>query len=724
MARRTAHKTCNLCEATCGLLIDVEDNRVVAIRPDLDDPISRGHMCAKAMALKEVQEDPDRLRRPVRRSSEGWEEVAWEEALEEVAENIVRIQRRDGHDAVGSYLGNPGAHNFGTVAYLTLLTQALSTRNRYTASSVDQNPKHASSLFLFGNVFTIAIPDIDRTDFLLMLGANPVVSNGSLMTAPGFRRRVREMQGRGGRLVVVDPRRTETAAIADEHVFIRPGGDALLLAALVHTVLDEELGRVAEYAERLIGEGALRDAVAPFSPEAVEARLGIPARRVRQLARDFATAPRAVCYGRVGTSLNPYGTLANWLVDVLNIVTGNLDRPGGAMFPTPAVDLAALLELRKGKQPEPAIGWHTRVRGAPAFNGEQPSACLAEEMLTPGRGRIRAMIISNGNPVLSTPNGREVERGLEDLEYCAAVDFYINETTRHANMILPPTWSLEHDNYEVIFHLFAVHDSAKYSPPVLEPEAGTLREWEILVELSLRILEKRSEKRHVRLGWRTLRRAKRLFPPKRALDWMLRAGPYGDGFRPWRRGLRVKDLVARPKGVDLGPLKPSLDRVLRTENQRIDLGHATMMSELERLGRDESAPGRRDDGLVLIGRRDLRTNNSWLHNVPVGVKGRDRCTLLMHSADAKERELEDRQTVRIRSRVGEVVARLEVTDDMLAGVVSLPHGWGHHRSGTRLRVAEAHPGVSLNDLTDDQWLEPVVGNAILNGVPVRVDGVD
>ncbi len=720
MARETRHKTCNLCEAGCGLLVDVEDNRVVRIRADDGDPVSRGYMCPKAIALQEVQEDPDRLRRPVRRTESGWQEISWEEALDEVAENLARIQLRDGNDAVGMYLGNPGAHNFGTVAYITFLRKALKTRNNYTASSCDQNPKHASSLYLFGNVFKIAIPDIDHTDFLLMLGANPVVSNGSLMTAPGIRRHLRELKERGGRFVVVDPRRTATAALADEHLFIRPGADGLLLAALVHVVLEEKLGRESHFEDRIDGVDGLRAALAPFTPEVVAAGLGIPADRIRKLARDFASARRAVCYGRVGTSQHPFATLANWLVDVLNIVTGNLDRSGGALHTTPAVDLASLVEMipDDGSKGD----WKTRVRGAPSFNGEQPAACMAEEILTPGSGQIRGMLTTAGNPVLSTPNGRELDRAFESLEYCAAIDLYRNETTRHANVILPPTWSLEHDNYEIVFHQFAIHNHAKYTPPVLAPEPGALREWEILIELGMRIAEKKAG-RISRLVFRQVRRMRGFFHTRRVLDWMIRLGPHGDGFRPWRKGLRVADLVAEPQGVDLGPLKPSLVAWLEARDGRVDLAHPKMIAELGRLTSEQIA-AEPEDGLVLIGRRDVRTNNSWLHNAPLSVKGRDRCTLIMHPEDARERELTSTEPVRIRSRVGEVVAQLEVSEEIMPGVVSLPHGWGHHsRSGMQIVVAEANARASVNDLTDEQRIEPVVGNAILNGVPVEVEAV-
>jgi len=555
----SAFKTCNLCEACCGLVIDVEDNRVVRVRADDEDPISRGHICPKAIGLREVQEDPDRLRRPVRREGGRWREVSWDAALDEVASRLAEIQLRDGDDAVGMYLGNPGAHNFGTVAYLAPLRRALATRNQYTASSCDQNPKHASSLYLFGNVFKIAVPDIDHTEFLLMLGANPVISNGSLMTAPGIRRRLRLLKERGGRFVVVDPRRTATAALADEHLFIRPGSDAFLLASLVRVLLAEGrapgLSDAGHLASRADGRSELERLLAPFEPEAVAERVGIPADRIRRLALDFASARSAVCYARVGIALNPFATLANWLVDVLNLVSGNLDRPGGALHATPAVDLAELVERMPGGGERE---WKTRVRGAPTFNGEQPSACMAEEMLTPGDGQLRGMLTVAGNPVLSTPNGRGLDRAFEGLEFYAAVDIYRNETTRHANIILPPTWSLEHENYEIVFHQFAVHNSAKYSPPVLERDPEALCEWEILVELALRIAEKKARHAPARVAFRALRAVRGFFHPTRLLDWMLRLGPHGDGFRPWRKGLRVADLVAEPRGVDLGPLRPSL----------------------------------------------------------------------------------------------------------------------------------------------------------------------
>lgn len=709
---RTAHKTCNLCEATCGLLIDVKDNQVQAIRADREDPFSRGHICPKAFALKEIHEDPDRLRFPVKRTpSGGFERISWEQAFHEAALGIARVQQEHGRDALASYYGNPAGHNLGTMLYLLPFLQTLGTRNRYAVGSVDQNPRLAASLFLYGSSTTVPVPDIDRTHFMLMLGANPLASNGSAMTAPDVRGRLRALRQRGGRLVVVDPRRTETARHADEHMAIRPGLDGLLMAALVHTVIEEQLIERSPAFDRVVGLEALRAALRPLSPEAVAQRLQMSAVRIRQLAQDFAAAPSAVCYGRVGTCLHPHGTLVSWLIDVLNLLTGNLDSPGGAMFTTPAVDPAPLVVRMAGGGH--SARFHSRVRGLPELNDELPVACLAEEITTEGQGQVRGLVTIAGNPVLSTPNGSQLDRALAQLEHYVAVDIYINETTRHADLILPPAWSLEADNYQLVFHLVAVRNTAKFSPRVVEPEPGMLEDWQILSELSQSIERARNPGPYTEVRTELMQR---LSPsPRTALDALLRAGPYGDQFVPWRRGLRLDDLLEQPSGVDLGPLQRRLKHVVYTPDGELNLGHEKMLAELSRI-----TAHRPEDGLVLIGRRQLRSNNSWLHNAPSMVSGRPRCTLLMHPDDAAQKGLKDGDTARVESRVGQVEVPVAVSDEVMPGVVSLPHGWGHHRPGARLRVAEQQPGVSLNDLTDEQRVEPVTGNAILNGTPVEV----
>ncbi len=723
MNARTVHKTCNLCEAMCGLVIDVEGDRCSRIRGDEQDPISRGHICPKAVALEEIQHDPDRLRAPMRRTKEGWKAISWEDALDEAATRIADIQRKAGDDACALYLGNPGAHNFGLLMYLAVLNAGLATSNHYSASSLDQNPKHASSYFLFGNILNIPIPDIDRTDFALILGANPAVSNGSLFTVPGFRARARALRERGGRMVVIDPRRSETAQLADEHIFIRPGGDVLLLAGLLHTIFDEELLRDSPAMASVRGLRELEDAMSLLSPERIEEALGIEAAKVRSLAREFAAARRAVCYGRCGTTMTSFGTLNSWLIDVLNLLTGNLDQPGGAMFPTPAADLASLQRMR-GR-----TGSHdnarSRVRGAPEFNGEFPTACLAEEITTPGAGQIRALVTVAGNPVLSAPNARSLDRAIEGLDFYVALDFYINETTRHADIILPPTWSLEHDNYEVLFHGFAVRNTAKYSARVLEPGPGALDEWRILSGIALRLFEYKAGSPIKRSFYRLLRRADVLPRPRRLLDWLLRIGPYGDHFRPWRKGLRLRDLEASPHGVDLGALIPSLDRILCTEDGRIALDHPIFLAEISRLEQELREGGCNAEGsMLLIGRRSQISNNSWFGNTRVTSRGGERCELLMHPIDAARLGIENKDGARVSSRAGSLEVPVQISDEVMQGVVSLPHGWGHDLPGVEMRVALSIPGANCNELTDDQPLESVVGNAILNGVPVEVSALE
>jgi anaerobic selenocysteine-containing dehydrogenase len=481
----THYRTCHLCEAMCGIAITVEDGRIQSILGDADDPFSRGHICPKAVALQDVHDDPGRLRHPVRRTANGWQRLSWEEAFDEAARRIHAVQRQHGRDAVALYLGNPNVHNHGSLLFGGLLTRALRTRNRFSATSVDQLPHHVAAHAMYGHQLLLPIPDIDRTRFLLVLGANPVVSNGSLMTAPGVARRLKDIRARGGRVVVVDPRRTETAAIADEHLFIRPGTDVLLLLALLRTLFAENRvapGRLGAFTD---GIEVLARSVAPFTPERVAPATGVPAERTRALAREFAASAPAVCYGRVGVSTQAFGGLCQWLIQALNIVTGNLDQPGGAMFTTPAFDLVDLTARRR--QHGHFATRRSRVRQLPSFGGEFPVSALAEEILTPGAGQVRGLVTSAGNPVLSTPNGRQLDRALAGLDAMVAIDFYVNETTRHAHLILPPTFALEHDHYDVVFHVLAIRNTAKYSPPLFAPAAGARHDWQIMLELSTRL---------------------------------------------------------------------------------------------------------------------------------------------------------------------------------------------------------------------------------------------
>ncbi len=705
---RVHHRACNLCEAMCGLRIEVEGDAIRSIRGDPDDPFSKGFLCPKATALEDVHLDPDRQKHPLRRTGEAWARIGWDEALDAVADRIADIQARHGSDAVAIYLGNPNVHSLGALTHGVPFIRALRTHNRYSATSVDQLPHHLAATTMFGHMLLLPVPDIDRTAFFLALGANPLASNGSMMTAPGMPIRLKALKARGGRLVVVDPRRTETAEVADTHLFIRPGTDALLVAALVRAVLEEKLERPGRLAEFMDGLEQVRTAVAPFAPERVTGPTGISAEQIRTLAREFARAESAVAYGRVGLSTQAYGGVAQWLLQVLNAITGNLDRPGGALFTRPAVNPMGLT---------PRGGYarhHTRVRKLPSFGGEFPVAALAEEILTDGPGRIRALVVVGGNPVLSSPNGAQLERALGTLDFMVAVDPYLNETTRHAHVLLPPTTALEREHYDVVFHLLAVRNTAKWSPALFRPAPGAKHDWEILQALTRRLKSRGSSRllRPIRAV------VDRLATPRRLIDFALRTGPYG--MRSPHR-LSVGKLERHPHGLDLGPLEPSMPGRLMTPGKRIQLAPELLVRDLARVESELLvSPPARNGELLLIGRRDLRSNNSWMHNSQRLVKGPERCTLLMHPDDARARGLSTGQTVQIRSRVGSVPVRLELTDAVMPGVVSLPHGWGHGRPGVQLRVASTHAGVSLNDLTDDRAVDALLGTAAFSGTPVHV----
>ncbi|WP_405069621.1 molybdopterin-dependent oxidoreductase [Kribbella sp. NBC_01510] len=694
MATTVRRTSCNLCEAICGVLVTVEDGRVTDIRGDESDPLSRGHICPKAVALRDLQEDPDRLTTPVRRTPDGWQELGWEAAYELVVGRLTEIQREHGRDSVGVYLGNPNVHSLGALTHLPTMIRQLRTRNRFSATSIDQLPHMLASYLLYGHQLMVAVPDIDRTSHLLMLGANPLASNGSMMTAPGFGRRLKELRKRGGKVVVIDPRRTETAAVADEHYFIRPGTDAAFLLALIHQLIEDGHARPASYVD---GFEAVEAAVEPWTPERAAGMTGIDAEVIRRIAREFGTADRAACYGRVGVSTQQFGAICQWAIQVLNIITGNLDRPGGTMFPRPAVN--ALLGLGRGH-----LGlWKSRVRGLPEFGGELPVSTMAEEILTPGDGRIRAMVTVAGNPVLSTPNGRRLDEAFGTLDFMVAVDPYINETTRHADVILPPAPPLERDHYDVIFHQLAVRNTSRWNDAVLPKPPQARHDWEIFRDLGLGLV------RRTPMSRRKVEMMARLrLSPRRIVDLGLRIGPYRLSLRKLRRS---------PGGVDLGPLQPALPGALHHKTKRIDLAQRMILDDLPRL---EALATGSDGELLLIGRRHLRSNNSWMHNSARLVKGKPRHQLLMNPEDLAKRDLADGQLVTVTSAAGSVTVEVAASNDMMPGVVSLPHGFGHGRPGTHLSVANQVPGPSANDVTDADFTDPVAGTAALNGVPVTV----
>ncbi len=743
MGPTTAFRTCPLCEATCGLEIKLEGEQIVSIRGDRDDVFSHGFICPKGSALRALHEDPDRVRTPLIRDGDDFREGTWDEAFALIAARLGPILAAD-RNSVAVYLGNPNAHNLSNLLYLKVLTRALSTRNVYSASTVDQFPKQMASALMFGTGTSVPVPDVDRTDFLLMLGANPLASNGSLMTAPDMRGRLRALRARGGKLVVIDPRRTRTAQEADEHHFIRPGTDALLLFALANVLFEEGLADPGERIGQLCtGLDEVRELSEPFTPEAVAPVCGIDAAHIRRLALELAAAPTAAVYGRIGTCTQEFGGLTSWLLDVLNVLTGNLDRPGGAMFPLAAAG-APNAAGEPGKGRGARFGrFASRVRGLGEIFGELPVVCLSEEIETPGEGQVRALITISGNPVLSTPNSDRLRSAIEDLDFMVSLDVYVNETTRHADVILPAPSPLRRGHYDLALYQFAVRNVANYSPPVLPAEPGLPDEWVTLLRLAGVAAGMGPDADVVAFDdgvARTLVDRELVTPgspiagmsaddvmaeleprvgPERLLDLMLRAGPYGDGFgsRP-EGGLSLAALEAAPHGIDLGALEPRLPSALRTPSGQIELAPEVLVADVPRLRAALERPV--SDGPVLVGRRHLRSNNSWMHNLPVLVKGKPRCTLHVHPSDAERYGLTDGEFARLRSRTGTVDAEVEVTDEVMPGVVSLPHGWGHDVPEAQMSVAAAHAGANSNLLADELLIDAVSGNAVLNGIPVEI----
>lgn len=706
----TRHGVCNLCEAICGLTFQVQGNRIISVKGNEADPLSRGHICPKAVALKDLHEDPDRLRQPMRRVGTQWHPISWDQALDLVVEGLAKVREQHGSHAVAVYQGNPSIHNWGNVTHGHLFFNQLKTRHRFSATSVDQLPHHLAAYWLYGHQFMLPIPDIDRTQYMLVLGANPMASNGSLMTAPDMRTRLKALRERGGKLVVLDPRETETATLADEHLAILPGTDAAWLLSVIHTILHEGLARPGAWEPLLKGMDALQAAVQDFSPEATAQHTGIDAATTRRLTRELAQAPSSVVYGRMGVSTQEHGVICQWAIQVINLLLGQVDHEGGALLTSPALNLITAGLMGKGHYNV----WQSRVRGAPEFGGELPSSVMAEEMLTPGPGQIRALVTSCGNPVLSTPNGTQLDVALQGLDFMVSIDFYINETSRHADVILPPTCFVEHDHYDLVFLHLAVRNVARYSGPIVEAPPEAWHDWQIYSELAQRYakrtwaLQRQTVKQRVQAGFGRAVMAR--LSPQRLLSL---------GLRRNKAPITMKQLLAYPEGIDLGPLKPSLIQALQRKKKTVHLLPDPVGNELALLAPVFTQPTPADQ-LRLIGRRDVRTNNSWMHNSERLVSGKNRCVLWMHPQDAESRGLHDGQAVTVRSRVGHIIVPLHVTDKIRSGVVSLPHGWGHGRPGVQLAVAQAHAGVSINDLTDDRATDRLSGNAAFSATPVEV----
>ena len=736
---QTALRICPLCEATCGLTLTIDDGRVTGARGDREDVFSAGFICPKGASFAELDNDPDRLTRPLIRRNGALVEATWDEAYAVIEDRLGEVIREHGGTSVGVYLGNPNAHTVAGSLYAPLIIRALGTHQVYSASTLDQMPKHVALGYMFGSPVAFTVPDLDHTDYLVIIGANPIVSNGSLATAADFPGKLRALRRRGGRFIVIDPARTRTAELADRHIAPRPGTDAALLFAVVHVLFEEglvasDLGGVAEHVNGVDDVRALADG---FSPDNVAADCGVPADEIRALARELAAAPSAAVYGRIGTSTVEFGTLCSWLVDVINVLTGNLDRPGGAMFPLGAAVPAP-------RPPKPGRGfktgrWQSRVSGYPEALSELPAAALAEEIDTPGEGQIKAMITIAGNPVLSAPDGERLDRALDGVGFMLSIDPYLNETTRHADVILPPPPPSQSAHFDFALNNLAVRNNARYSPPALPLADGRPDEPEILSRIALILygvgpdgdpglvdeqviamtLAKETADPHSPVAGRPVDELTAMLARgpgyERRLDMMLRLGPYGDAFGANPDGLTLKRLTAAPHGVDFGPLQPRLPEVLRTPTGRIELAPEPLIADAARL---RESLGRGADGFVLIGRRHLRSNNSWMHNLPALAGGTNRCTLRIHPDDAAELGLTD--TAVVKGPGGELLAPVEATEEMRRGVVSLPHGWGHDRGGTGQTVAAAHPGVNVNQLNDGNHLDPLSGTAVLNGIPVDI----
>ncbi len=715
---KTHFRSCTLCEAMCGVKIEYQGDKILSVAGDPDDPHSGGHICPKGYALQDLHNDPDRLKTPMEKVNGEWQPIDWDTALDKVAEKLVSIQAKHGNDAVGGYWGNPSSHNLGLLLGSGGLRKEINSRNMFSAASLDQMPHQLVSYLMFGHGQLFTIPDIDRTDYMLMLGANPAASNGSLMTAGDILKRLEAIRERGGKTVLIDPRRNETVRYVSEHHFIKPASDPLFLIGLIQHIIDQKLydpGRLTSFMDNwedvlgLFGQ---------FTLEEISAQCSISVKDIKRIAEEFAAAESAVCYGRMGVSTQNHSALNHWLMLVLNILTGNLDNPGGMMFTTPAFDKSLL-------KPMGSFGdYKSRVRGLPEFMRMLPTAAIAEEMLTPGEGQIKAFISVAGNPVLTAPNGRMMDEALESLDFMVSIDFFLNETSRHADIILPPTGPFEHEQYDIVYNILAVRNLARFTEALFEQSEDTRSDWDIVQGLGQKIAALKNPEKAGQTN-------KRNITPEQIIDHGLKTGPYGESFMEYnsgepierKEGLSLEVLKTYEHGLDLGPMKPGFPNYIFTEDKKICLIPDLMLQDMQLLIEEIKAM-QNNQSLMLIGRRDLRTNNSWLHNSQRLVKGKDRCALFINPEDAQRLSLSENDRARIASRVGELEVSIHVTDEIMRGVVSLPHGWGHDREGIGLTVAQTNPGISANDITDDQYVDALSGNAIFNGIPVDVLPID
>lgn len=683
----------------CGIEIEYKGKEITSIKGDKKDVFSQGHVCPKAVALKDLYLDKDRLKTPIKKTKNGWVNISWNDALDEVASKLTAIQEKYGNNAIATYQGNPGVHNVGIMLYAKPFIRALRTKQKYSATSVDQLPHHIASLLMFGHQMQMPIPDLDRTDYLLILGANPAVSNGSMLTAPNFSNRIKAIQKRGGKVVNIDPRFTETSKICSEHHYIKPGKDALLLLSIIHVIFKENLSRKGHLENHLKNWNLIKEITTDFTPENVTEHVGISATKIKEIAIGFAKSKTAVCYGRFGVSTQEFGGMCIWLVNVLNLITDNTDKIGGAMFTLPAIDLVGMsaMQGRVGSFNR----YQSNVNNLPEYSGEFPVATLADEILTEGENQVKAFVSIAGNPVLSTPNGTKLEKALSQLDYMVSIDIYLNETSKYADIILPTTTGLETSHYDLAFHQLAIRNTTKFSEHLFNKQANQRHDWQVLNALTERLTGK-----------------KNTVTPENMLDNMLLYSPYKS------EKLSIKKLKENPNGIDLGVLKPCLTKRIFSEDKKINIAPAEFVDDIKRLKKQlenwnkETAT---DYPFYLIGRRQLRNNNSWMHNSEVLIKGKNRCTLMINEKDALSLKLENEQLVNVISKVGKVKIPIEITNEILQGVVSIPHGFGHDRMGTKIQLAQQNAGVSINDLTNDNKVDQLTGNANFSGTKVKVE---
>ncbi len=686
-------RTCHICEANCGVLVEVEGREILSIKGNPDHVLSRGHICPKATAIADLQDDPDRLHKPQKKVNGEWQEIGWETAFQEIAAKLSELKQASAKPAM--YMGNPSAHDYGISTQISTLRRAMGLKNIYSASTLDQIPHHVVQYHMYGHVSLAAVPDIDRCQYLLIVGGNPAASNGSIWTVPDFKKRVKEMQARDGKLVVIDPRRTETAKLADAHHFVKPGTDTALFIGILKAVFDGGHADISRL-ENIMDDSwsNIEPAIAGFDMAELSAHCGISVEDMQSMAAQLGADQPAAIYGRMGVSVCEFGTLNQWLIQVINIATGNLDREGGTMVPEPALDTINLVGRGSVRKID-------TIRGdMPVVMGELPTITLADEMLREDEEQIRTLFVITGNPVLSSPDGAKLDRALEKLDLMVSFDMYVTETSRHADYILPPCGPLEKDHYPFFFGPLAIRNYASYSPAIFDIQDGEKADWEIIAELAREILATDGQD------------VPNIREPRDVLDNMLQSSP---------AGLTLAEVEAAPNGIDLGPLRPCMADRLMTEDKLIQCAHPDFLAELQRFA--GSLGDERSDMLRLIGRRHVRSNNSWLHNSKRLLKGPERCTLMVHPDDAAERGISDGDMATVESRVNSVEIVVEVTDDVMPGVVSIPHGFGHGREGVGLSVAASKPGVSINDLTDPSSFDPLSGNAVLNATPVTVAAI-